>query len=141
MKLKFTINYGTQWGESLHVVITYLSLDGTVKTSNLLMQTDDGFCWELETAVIESRQHPIASFSYYYQVEDGEGTVLRREWTGVPRSYHFDSTKNYIMPDLWRDIPLQYHLYSSAYMTTVGLPRDEQAQTLRMPLRRRLSAP
>ena len=146
MKLKFTINYGTQWGESLHVVITYLSLDGTVKTSNLLMQTDDGFYWELETAVIESRQHPIASFSYYYQVEDGEGTVLRREWTGVPRSYHFDSTKNYIMPDLWRDIPLQYHLYSSAYMTTVGLPRDEQAQTLRMPLYRktvvfRVSAP
>ena len=146
MKLKFTINYGTQWGESLHVVIAYLSLDGTVKTSNLLMQTDDGFLWELETAVIESRQHPIASFSYYYQVEDGEGTVLRREWTGVPRSYHFDSTKNYIMPDLWRDIPLQYHLYSSAYMTTVGLPHDEQTQTLRMPLYRktvvfRVSAP
>ena len=146
MKLKFTINYGTQWGESLHVVIAYLSLDGTVKTSNLLMQTDDGFFWELETAVIESRQHPIASFSYYYQVEDGEGTVLRREWTGVPRSYHFDSTKNYIMPDLWRDIPLQYHLYSSAYMTTVGLPHDEQTQTLRMPLYRktvvfRVSAP
>jgi 4-alpha-glucanotransferase len=146
MKLKFTINYGTQWGESLHVVIAYLSLDGTVKTSNLLMQTDDGFYWELETAVIESRQHPIASFSYHYQVEDGEGTVLRREWTGVPRSYHFDSTKNYIMPDLWRDIPLQYHLYSSAYMTTVGLPRDEQARTLRLSLYRktvvfRVSAP
>ena len=146
MKLKFTINYGTQWGESLHVVITYLSLDGTVKTSNLLMQTDDGFYWELETAVIESRQHPIASFSYYYQVEDGEDRVLRREWTGVPRTYHFDSTKNYIMPDLWRDIPLQYHLYSSAYMTTVGLPRDEKAQTLRLPLYRktvvfRVSAP
>ena len=146
MKLKFTINYGTQWGESLHVVIAYLSLDGTVKTSNLLMQTDDGFYWELETAVIESRQHPIASFSYHYQVEDGEGMVLRREWTGVPRSYHFDSTKNYIMPDLWRDIPLQYHLYSSAYMTTVGLPRDEQARTLRLSLYRktvvfRVSAP
>jgi 4-alpha-glucanotransferase len=146
MKLKFTINYGTQWGESLHVVIAYLSLDGTVKTSNLLMQTDDGFYWELETAVIESRQHPIASFSYHYQVEDGEGMVLRREWMGVPRSYHFDSTKNYIMPDLWRDIPLQYHLYSSAYMTTVGLPRDEQARTLRLSLYRktvvfRVSAP
>jgi 4-alpha-glucanotransferase len=146
MKLKFTINYGTQWGESLHVVITYLSLDGTVKTSNLMMQTDDGFYWELETAVIESRQHPIASFSYYYQVEDGEDRVLRREWTGVPRTYHFDSTKNYIMPDLWRDIPLQYHLYSNAYMTTVGLPCDEKAQTLRLPLYRktvvfRVSAP
>ena len=117
-----------------------------VRTSNLLMQTDDGFCWTLETAAIESRQHPIASFTYYYQVEDGEGRVLRREWRGVPRSFHFDSTKNFVMPDLWRDIPLQYHLYSSAYKTTVGLPHDEAVQTLRQPLYRktilfRVSAP
>ena len=62
MKLKFTINYGTQWGESLHVVITYRSIDGTVRTQDLLMQTDDGFCWTLETAAIESRQHPLGSF-------------------------------------------------------------------------------
>ena len=110
------------------------------------MQTDDGFCWTLETAAIESRQHPIASFSYHYQVEDAEGHVLRREWMGVPRSFHFDSSKNYVMPDLWRDIPLQYHLYSSAYKTTVGLPHDEEAKTLRLPLYRktilfRVSAP
>ena len=140
------INYGTQWGEGLHVVISYKSIDGTVRTSNLLMQTDDGFCWTLETAAIESRQHPIGSFTYHYQVEDGEGHVLRREWTGVPRSFHFDSTKNFVMPDLWRDIPLQYHLYSSAYKTTVGLPHDEAVQTLRQPLYRktilfRVSAP
>ena len=146
MKLKFTINYGTQWGESLHVVITYRSIDGTVRTQDLLMQTDDGFCWTLETAAIESRQHPIGSFVYHYQVEDGEGRVLRKEWTGVPRSYHFDSTKNFVMPDLWRDIPLQYHLYSSAYKTTAGLPHDEETQTLRQPLYRktilfRVSAP
>ena len=146
MKLRFMINYGTQWGEGLHVVISYKSIDGTVRTSNLLMQTDDGFCWTLETAAIESRQHPIGSFTYHYQVEDGEGHVLRREWTGVPRSFHFDSTKNFVMPDLWRDIPLQYHLYSSAYKTTVGLPHDEAVQTLRQPLYRktilfRVSAP
>lgn len=146
MKLRFTINYGTQWGESLHVIISYKSIDGMVRTSNLLMQTDDGFCWNMETAVIESRQHPIGSFAYHYQVEDGEGRVLRREWTGVPRSFHFDSTKNYVMSDLWRDIPLQYHLYSSAYKTTMGLSLEETVQTLRQPLYRktilfRVSAP
>ena len=118
MKLKFTINYGTQWGESLHVVITYLSMDGAVRNSNLLMTTDDGVLWTLETSVIESRQHPIASFFYFYQVEDADGNVLRKEWTGVPRCYHFDSSKSYLLPDLWRDIPLQYHLYSSAYAVT-----------------------
>ena len=71
MKLKFSINYGTQWGESLHVVLSYTSVDGTVRKSNLLMNTDDGILWNIETSVIESRQHPIASFSYFYQVEEG----------------------------------------------------------------------
>ena len=146
MKLKFSINYGTQWGESLHVAISYHSIDGTVRAANLPMQTDDGVHWTLETAVVESRQHPISSFAYHYQVEDAEGRVLRREWTGIERSYWFDSSKSYVLPDLWRDLPLQYHLYSSAYATTVGLPRCEEVQTRRVPLYRktivfRVSAP
>ncbi len=147
MKLKFTINYGTQWGESLHVLISYVSIDGTIRNSNLLMTTDDGVSWSIETSVIESRQHPISSFSYYYQVEDGDGNVLRKEWTGVPRCYHFDSSKNYLLPDLWRDIPLQYHLYSSAYaVTALGNPESHEVTAKRLPLYRktiifRVSAP
>ena len=147
MKLKFTINYGTQWGESLHVLISYVSVDGTVRHSNLLMTTEDGVFWSIETSVVESRQHPIASFSYYYQVEDADGKVLRKEWTGVPRCYHFDSSKNYLLPDLWRDIPLQYHLYSSAYaVTALGNPESHDVTAKRLPLYRktiifRVSAP
>ena len=145
MKLRFSINYGTQWGESLHVVISYHSQDGTVKVRNLLMATDDGVNWTVETAAVESRQHPIVSFTYYYQVEDGDGNVLRREWSGVPRCYYFDPSKSYVLPDLWRDIPLQYHLYSSAYAVTAGLEQTE-AGALRVPLYRktilfRVSAP
>ena len=146
MKLKFTIQYGTQWGESLHVVVSYLSLDGTKKTANLLMLTDDGIQWSLETSAVESRQHPIESFSYHYQVEDEDGHVIRREWTMIPRIYHFDTSKNYVLSDLWRDLPIQYHLYSSAYITTKGLARDEQVKPIRVPLYRktiifRVSAP
>ena len=116
MKLKFTIQYGTQWGENLCVVITYKSLDGTEKTSRQLMSTTDGWQWELEASVLESRQHPIASFTYFYQVEDADGCVLRREWTLVPRTYYFDSSKDYELADQWREVPLQYHLYSDAYL-------------------------
>ena len=146
MKLKFTIQYGTQWGESLHVVVSYHSSDGTKKSANLLMLTDDGTLWTLETSAVASRQHPIESFSYYYQVEDEEGHVLRREWTMIPRIYHFDTSKSYVLSDLWRDVPIQYHLYSSAYITTKGLVRGEQVKPLRVPLYRktiifRVSAP
>ena len=69
MKLKFTIQYGTQWGENLYVCITYRSNDGTEKFNRLMMATSDGWHWELEASALESRHHPISSFSYYYQVD------------------------------------------------------------------------
>ena len=146
MKLKFTIQYGTQWGQNLYVLITYRSADGTERSNRLMMLTSDGWQWEVETSALVSRQHPITSFSYFYQVEDADGNVLRREWNAVPRTYYFDSSKNYILADQWRDVPLQYHLYSNAYLTTSHFQRDEEVQALRVPLYRktvifRVSAP
>lgn len=146
MKLKFAVNYGTKWGENLFVYITYRSLDGTERSSRQMMLTSDGWQWELETSALESRQHPLISFTYYYQVEDADGRVLRKEWTAIPRTYYFDSSKNYVMADLWREVPLQYHLYSQAYRTTAFMPQEEKVQALRVPLYRktvifRVSAP
>ncbi len=120
MKLKFTIHYNTAWGESLHVAIDFHSQDGTVRHQNLLMQTDDGELWMLETSALIGRQHPLSHIVYRYQVEDGEGRVLRKEWNMIPRMYHFDSTRDYVFPDEWRDRPLPMHLYSAAYQTTMG---------------------
>ena len=146
MKLKFTIQYATQWGENLYVSITYTSRDGNEKVRRLPMTTDDGLHWTLETSAVESRQHPVETFTYYYYGTDADGQELRREWTGVPRTYYFDASKNYVMPDLWRDVPLQYHLYSRAYQTTGGLPACDSLQVQRVPLYRktvifRVSAP
>lgn len=146
MKLKFTIQYGTQWGQNLYVVLTCLSIDQTCKTERLMMTTSDGMEWQLETTVLESRKHPITSFSYHYQVEDADGNILRKEWDAVPRTYYFDSSKDYVMADLWHDVPLQYHLYSQAYLTTMGLSISGQVEPLRVPLYRktilfRVSAP
>lgn len=137
MKLKFSIRYRTAWGESLHISIAYHSQDGTVKQYNLLMQTEDGEVWTVETAALESRQHPLSHIVYIYQVEDVDGNVLRREWDLVPRVYHFDTSKDYIFPDQWRDLPLPYHLYTNAYLTMVHGHLNEHVEALRLPLFRR----
>ena len=147
MKVKFTIQYGTQWGENLYVSISYQSSDRKEKVRHLPMSTDDGLHWELETSAIESRQHPVTTITYYYFVADSEGKELRREWTEVPRTYYFDASKNYIFPDQWRDIPLQYHLYTRAYRVNCHLPMiNDQLSNQRVPLYRktiifRVSAP
>ena len=137
MKLKFCIDYRTAWGESLHVNIAYYSLDGTVKRYNLMMQTDDGERWTLETAALESRQHPLSHIVYLYQVENADGEVLRHEWDMVPRIYYFDSSKDYMFPDQWRDMPLPFHLYTNAYLTMMHGRTDEHVEALRLPLFRR----
>ena len=145
MKLKFTIQYATQWGEAVHVVLCYRSQDGTQRQTNLLMQTQDGLEWSLETTLIESRQRPVKSISYYYQIEEvrevkevrEERRVLRREWSQVPRTYWFDPSKSYVFCDQWRDMPLCAHLYSNAYLTTCQSPHNEQVEARRLPLYRR----
>ena len=137
MKLKFTLRYRTSWGESLHVAIAFHSQDGSVRQQNLLMQTEDGELWTLETAALVGRQHPLSHIIYHYQVENADEQVLRKEWDLVPRIYYFDTSKDYIFPDQWRDRPLPYHLYSNAYLTTVHGHRDEQVEALRLPLFRR----
>ena len=133
MKLKFNIEYNTQWGESLHVDLCCQSQDGTRRRQDLLMTTQDGQNWTLETAVIESRQHPVSSITYAYMVEDGDGQLLRREWAHVPRTYWFDSTKSYVFNDQWHDRPLCAHLYTNAYLTTVHAPHGEQVEARRLP--------
>jgi len=137
MKLKFTINYNTAWGESMHVVVSYHSQDGTQRQQNLVMLTEDGQLWTLETAALVSRHHPLSHISYRYQVENADGEVLRQEWDMVPRVYFFDASQNYIFPDQWRDRPLPYHLYSDAYRTTQHAPRGEEVEAARVPLFRR----
>ena len=137
MKLKFTIQYNTAWGESVHVVIGYHSQDGSSRQQNLMMQTDDGQQWTLETAALISRHHPLSYIEYHYQVENAEGEVLRQEWTLVPRRYYFDASKDYVFPDQWRDRPLAYHLYSDAYHTSVHAKCGEVVEAARLPLFRR----
>ena len=149
MKLKFTIRYRTAWGESLHVALQLYSKDGTVRQQNYMMQTDDGELWTLEAMMMASRQHPVSHIVYRYQVEDADGTVLRKEWDLVPRMYYYDDAQEYVFPDEWRDRPLAYHLYSSAYRTTTqkdASNHHDEVRPERLPLFRktvmfRVSAP
>ena len=148
MKLKFAINYRTEWGQQMLVCISYGLLDGTTRHIQLPLNTQDGDHWTGETAIVESRRSPIQTFSYYYMVADGEGHELRREWTLETRCYTFDSSKTFIFSDLWQDVPLNAHLYTSAYeVTTKTRPSVKtEDSSLRLPFFRktvlfRVSAP
>ena len=146
MKLKFNINYNTQWGENIILNLTYTCKDGMENTRKLILTTTDGCAWTVETTLMENRQHPVESICYYYQIEDLEGRVLRTEWNLIKRIYSTDIGHDYVFQDIWRDIPLQLHLYSKAYITTKGGKYEDKVIPVRIPIFRktivfRVSAP
>ena len=147
MKLRFAIHYRTEWGQQMMVCIRYLAKDGTTRTAQLPLTTQDGDQWAGETAVVESRRSPVDTFDYYYYVADGEGRELRREWTQIERNYAFDASKTFIFSDQWRDQPLNSYLYTHAYLVSEHLAANEAVlSSLRLPLFRktvlfRVSAP
>ena len=147
MKLRFSINYRTEWGQQMVVSITYHAVDGTERHVQLPMTTQDGDQWTGETVVLESRRSPVERFTYFYIVTDGEGQELRREWTRVRRCYTFDATRTFIFNDQWLDMPLNSHLYTSAYrVTALRCKEESRVEEKRMPLFRktllfRVSAP
>lgn len=137
MKLRFSLRYLTEWGESLYVVIEYLSRDGRSRSSVVRMDTNDGCLWTVETAALVSGRHPVAMFKYAYELRNSDGEVLRREWDMIPRMIPFHSAYDYVMLDSWRDIPLQQHLYTNAYLTTVHAKPGESFVPLDVPLFRK----
>lgn len=101
MKLKFSIPYKAEWGESLHVDLTYFSRDGHRQNDDLAMTTTDGYVWNVDTKGRTNRQHPFSAIAYYYKVVDREGKVKRRESVASPRAYVYDAEKNFLFMDFW----------------------------------------
>jgi len=146
MKLRFSIHYRTEWGQQMVVSLKCTTIDGSCRSYEVPMNTEDGDFWQVETSVVESRRSHLTAFSYIYKVVGADGRELRREWNIVPRTYALDPSKTYILTDHWRDRPLPCHLYSNAYAVTTHQPSDEQVEPLRLPLFRktimfRVSAP
>ena len=137
MKLKFSIHYNTEWGQSIHVFIRYRTNDGREHANDWLMQTQDGVWWYLETALMESRQRTVTSFTYEYLLKDKEGRVLRHELNRLPRTYHADATKSFVFPDQWRDVPLHAYLYSKARNVGREEPEVINHNALSLPLFRK----
>ena len=137
MKLKFLINYHTEWGQSLHVVLTMTYADGRKEHQNVLMQTQDGMAWTVETTKMSHRQRRLKSLSYVYQVEDSDGGVVRREWNMTERCYAVDESKNYVFADGWRDKPLNFYLYTKAYMPNALREEKDSQEVTVLPLFRK----
>lgn len=128
MRMKFTIAYKAEWGETVHADITFFSRDGKRETLDLALNTADGYHWLAETHARQNRHHPYSAIAYYYKVVDAKGALMRRESVRSPRAYTYDANMNYIFSDFWLDDEVELTGEVSNYTVPAQWKGDEVAR-------------
>ena len=116
MKLQFSINYRTAWGECVKVEIITIDDKKRHKTRLANLETSNGTLWYGD---IQIHDKGLRYFEYIYCIYCDD-TCIRREWNGVSRRYMVDEIKTFQFTDFWKEIPLDSHLYSSAFTRCVA---------------------
>ena len=123
MKIRFSIDYGTQWGEDIRVQLVKVAKNGQKKAvKECQLDTYDGHLWEGE---ITFQSVGVEAIEYKYALYR-EGQLVWTEWDVAPHKVTFDGvTNHYILSDQWRPIPEDLPLFSSAYTECVGAQSDD----------------
>ncbi len=111
MKVQFNIEYRTIYGELL--VLNVIDGKEPQNISRYEMSTVDGCHWSCESNTDLIVNQVV---DYYYSVER-RGKVYRTEWHTIPHRLTLDpiTRQRYQVYDLWRDIPEDTYLYSTAF--------------------------
>ena len=140
MTLHFSIEYRTEWGQSVEVELSFLSADGKTTRQYILLETDDGVFWkgvfrlksrssQFRYTYIITASHQSQSRSTAAEGEDARGVieggraVLRREWDVVPRLFPVDDNRTYFFLDHWRDRPASSYCYTDAFRISSGIAK------------------
>ena len=121
MKLTFRIEYRTAWGESIGVM-----LQGK-ENNPIMLGTYDGIIWE---GSIEDTDAPAGvPINYRYGVFS-DGQCSRRESGTMAHIFRPGKQRNchYILNDAWKDLPEDFHLYSSAFSGVHQLKQMHKAR-------------
>ena len=113
IKLTFTIEYRTQWGEELRLIGSIPELGNNIITQAIPLQTQDGKKWTGTIELKESKAQPV-NYSYLVFYNN---KLTRQEWNETHRCLHLEKclSTNYIIQDAWRTKPVHNFFYSSAF--------------------------
>ena len=116
MTLHFSIEYHTEWGQSVEVELCFISADGKTHYQRIPLETDDGLVWQ-GVCMLKAKGK---QFRYTYLIMCG-GEAVRKEWDVVPRLYPADDARTYVFFDHWHNTPASSHCYTDAYQVATGI--------------------
>ena len=138
MNILFNIDYHLSYGEDM--IINVIAPNGQVRAQRMSV-TNDGKV----NALLRISTDGIDRLDYYYTVERA-GQPTRSEWTTQPHRLDLSLTgvHQYTTNDIWREMPEDTYLYTSAFTQCVNRRSGKQdfnappAQTI---LRMKVRAP
>ena len=138
MKISFSINYRTEWGETLYISGSIPALGSGQPDKAVAMRLIGGETWEL---TVDLDRSP-GCFRYHYFVKRDNGSI-RLEW-GEPRTFvPGQAIKSYRIFDAWEDMPADFPCYSSAFADGIMMRQcpDQPLKARPESLRLRVAAP
>ena len=115
MKLCFTIEYKTCWGEEVGIVGSAPELGDNDILHPLLLHTNDGITWKGETELPARPGQKELHYTYYIY---RDGYPVRKEWEQCRHTLWISEdagTRRYEIVDRWSDRPADGIFYSSAF--------------------------
>ena len=110
-KIKFIINYDTNFGEDLYICASFKESLNIVPKEAIKMNYQNG-SWTLSLELNTS-----GVFQYSYLVKK-DNKVIRQEW-GKPRTLYITNTKNFIINDRWKEDPQHSYLFTSPFSNSI----------------------
>lgn len=138
MKISFSINYHTQWGESLLICGDILKLGAGIIDDAPEMTLSAPDTWTHE---IELDENP-GNFSYRFIVKR-PGQSWRFEWGEPHRFISGEGIKSVKIFDSWQSMPADKPYYSSAFVDGILMRshRDQPLKALPGTIQLRIEAP
>lgn len=138
MKIRFNIDYRTNWGESVYLTGNIPELGNGSEHNALPMNLVGSETWTLEIEVGTKTK----DFEYRYIVK-ADNAPWKFEW-GVPHRFRAGvGIKRYRIYDIWQDVPYDKPYYSSAFVEGMlyRACRDQQQKVEPGTINIRVSAP
>lgn len=128
MKLKFRVDYRTEWGESVYLTGSAKALGGGDEALALPMTLHTPETWTAEVEIPDSE----APFTYAYIVRHDNGYV-KREW-GKPRTFRrSDSAHIFDITDRWQDQPWDKPYYATSFIDCINRRPERDQRPLPSP--------
>lgn len=111
MKIKFSINYATAWGQSVWVYGSISQLGSKNEANAIMMDYVSPTKWSVIIDVPKADK-----IEYTYLIKEN-GRIVKRE--AEAHILPFDNDNDFIVSDMWNDAPEQKYLYTSIFSNSI----------------------